>query len=177
MMDKAKHKEQPINTRKYWIGFSILLGFLLIPLRFTIYIYSGQEINVSSWDRSFTVIMYGSLTAVIAIFLLWFVLKHKLIQYGGLKLIAIICLCLSISQTTSNIRSHRWHCLQSGYVPTYGIGAVEWDGAVLEPIWCSPHVFGACCYTEYIKIKYIPIVVHSRWINMWSPNTGLRQDW
>lgn len=177
-MNKQKRKTQPVNTRKYWIGFSILLVFLLIPLRFTTYMGRGQEdVFASSWERSFTVMMYGSFTAIIVLLMLIFTLRGKFRPYNALKLLLIVCLCLSIVRTSSNIEGHRWHCLMPGYVPTYSIGAEEWDSVIFEPIWCSGHVLGACCYTEYIKIKHIPIVINSRWVNMWSPNAGLQQDW
>lgn len=167
-MDKAKRKEQlqQFNKRRHIIGLIVLFIVLLIPFRITFGIYPWiypEHIN----QFFFRAISLG---------IIWFAVKHKHKRDMAILMI-IACLALSIYRGNIASKWNGWNCLQSGHVPTYGNGATEWDYVVFEPIWCSPHVLGACCYTEYIKVKYIPIIIYSDWVNMWSPNAGLRQDW
>lgn len=168
-MEKEKNKRAPINVRKYWIRLSILFLLLLIPFRITIYLWDFYpEGNLTVWA-------YRLITLAIFLFGLKFIFTHKLRRHIFLTMVIIACLCASIYQTDRNKRNRSWHCTTPGWVSTR-TGASEWDGVIFEPIWCSPHVLGACCWVEYVKIKYIPITIKADWFQNLSPNAGFQDN-
>lgn len=169
MMEKAKNKQIPINTRRYWIGLSILFLLLLMPFRFTTYIgeYPTLEGNLTIWT-------YRLISLCIFLFGLKFIFTHKL-RRMLLTVFIIACLGMSLYQTNNNIRGSDWHCTYDGYVHI-STGASEWDGIIFEPVWCTPHILGACCWIEYVKLKYIPITIKADWFQSLSPNAEYQND-
>lgn len=164
---KQKRKEQPYNARRYWMIFSVLAVLLLIPFRFTIFIgdYATVEGNLTVWA-------YRLVSLCIFLFGLKFIFTHRLRRNILLTMLIIACLCVSFYQTNNNTRGSDWHCINSQYFHTV-TDAEEWDGVIFEPIWCSGHILGACCWMEYVKIRYIPITIKAEWFQNLSPNADI----
>ena len=109
-MNKIKHKEQPYNTRRYWLFFSVLAMLLLIPFRI-----------VGYW--MLTDLIYISISVLVLIALIRFVRRYSWRKWVvGLML---ICLILPISHLLStdayrvcevlesNILIEHIHCINS----------------------------------------------------------------
>jgi|GEM_PF-4038944 len=84
---KQKRKAQPVNLKRYWIGFSLLAIFLLIPFRL-----------MGNW--ALTNIIYLVIALVVAMYTVRFVWRYGLKQ--PIIILMIACVALPIFQMTIN---------------------------------------------------------------------------
>lgn len=162
-MEKAKNKQAPINTRKYWIGLSILLFLLMPPFRVILPFFEAGDRSIYAFIGLVVVVMGVGLS----------------IKFNAKSLIhifALITACLIACGYQFYRPASSLYCIggDSIYDATE---AVRWDAIVVEPAWCSSHVLLACCMSEYAKFKYIPFLIDVDMLTERLPNAGIIYHW
>ncbi|MEM9951309.1 MAG: hypothetical protein AAF846_06910 [Chloroflexota bacterium] len=158
-MDKAKRKGQPLNLRRYWIGFGVLLLLMLMPIRLAGYwtaepMYGGVFIDNLNINRA----IYGGITLSICLILLRFVYCYPIKR--NLLLIALMTMTIALSAHHQKRHKATYRCNTSWQNSAKSIG-------LLQETQCTNNEWNYCIrngFRGYILIKHTKLVVDVDWV-------------